>query len=115
MCASSSTTSNSNETVLSCDNTGSITEGKYGCAPNRFELTTDWRKCSAVPSRSYVESMSLGCLQCNESFPGTAAINQGSHDNWITIDIFGEHHSNWVLVALLGSLAGIRINSEYFV
>ena len=115
MCALSGTTSNSNETVLSCDNTGNITDGTVAYLPNCFELTTGKCKGSAVLSRSYVESKSLDCLQGNESFPGTAAIDQASHNNMVIVAIFGERHSNWVLVALLGSFAGLFINCEYFV
>ena len=115
MCASSGITSNSNETGLSCDNAESITDGMVACPIVLNLPLTDVKVLWCVAGRrSQVESKSLGCLQGNESFPGTTAINQGSRDNKVTVGIFSKRHSNWVLVTLLESFAGIRINGEYF-
>ena len=102
MCASSGTTSISNVTFLSCDNTGSITDGTvtYPIVSNLPSMDVNVPRCVAGRISTPRLLISYPCR--NESHPGTTGVKQCSRDNMVTVRISGERHSDWVLLTLVG-------------
>ena len=110
MCASFGTIFNFILTFLSCDNTGSITDGTVTYPIVSNLLPTDVKVPRCVAGRISNPRLSAMYPCRNEPRPGTTGVKQCSHENGVTVRISGARHSDWVLLTLVG----IGTNCEHF-